>query len=155
MARVAEAKQLPMKLEEISHDDWLVGGLAALLALDLLFLPWNHISVSSGAQSVSLTSTATGSPEGWLGTLALVGVLALGADLLLGWLSPHTELPTIGDSRARTRLMLVEIATGLLAFKLLLHLGSAGGSGFWIAMALCAALLYAGRRTQTLEPASR
>ncbi len=29
-----------MRTDALSREDWLVGGLALLLAIDLLFLPW-------------------------------------------------------------------------------------------------------------------
>ena len=43
-----------MNLENVTRDDWIVGGLALLLAISLLFFPWFSISVSIGAFSGSL-----------------------------------------------------------------------------------------------------
>jgi hypothetical protein len=140
-----------MIAEKLSQDDLIVAGVAVLLIFDLLFLPWFDLDVVAGAQSVSITSTATGAPDGWLGVLALLAVVALVADLAIERLSPHTQLPTIRGSRAATRVALAWIAAGLLAFKLLIHIDSAGGIGFWGALVLTGGLVYMTRRVQELE----
>ncbi len=95
-----------MRLDKLSQDDWIVAGVAILLVFDLLFLPWFDQTISAGAQSVSITSTATGAPDGWLGVLALLAVVALLADLAIKRFSPQTQLPMIGGSRAATRTLL-------------------------------------------------
>jgi hypothetical protein len=138
-------------LEKFSQDDWIVGAVGVLLVLDLLFLPWSQQTISAGAQSVSISSTATGAPDGWLGVLGLLAVIALLVDLAIDRLSPHTQLPTIKGSRVATRTTLAWVAAGLLAFKLLIHFGSAGGIGFWGALFLTAGLVYMTRRVQQLE----
>jgi hypothetical protein len=140
-----------VSLDKLSQDDWIVAGVAILLVFDLLFLPWFDQTISAGAQSVSITSTATGAPDGWLGVLALLAVVALLADLAIERLSPQTQLPMIGGSRAATRTLLAWTGVGLLAFKLLIHLGSAGGIGFWGALLLGGGLVYMTRRVQELE----
>ncbi len=142
-------------MEDVSRDEWIVIALAVLLALDLLFLPWFQLSVTGGAVTVSISSTATGIPDGWLGVLAVVAVLALLADLAAERLSPHTHLPAIGGSRARTRMVLAVTAAGLLAFKFLIHLGSAGGLGFWGAILLAGGLVFTTHRVWQLEAARR
>ncbi len=130
-----------------------MGGLAVLLALDLLFLPWASLSVGSGAISISISSTATGTPDGWLGVLGLLAVLVLLADLVVDRVSPQTQLPSIRGSRAATREALAWAAAVLLGFKLLLHLGSAGGFGFWLAVVLTGGLVFMTRRVQQLQSA--
>lgn len=142
-------------MDSVSRDEWIVVALAVLLALDLLFLPWFELSIAAGAVSVSISSTATGTPDGWLGVLAVLAVVALLADVAAEQLSPHTELPSVGGSRARTRMLLALTAAGLLAFKLLIHLGSAGGLGFWGAVLLAGALVYTTHRVRQLEAARR
>lgn len=142
-----------MTPQPVLRDEWLVIALAALLALDLLFLPWFQVTIVGGGQAVPISDPATGTPDGWLGVLALLAVVALLADLGVERLSPHTELPAIGESRARTRLALALTAAGLLAFKLLIHLGSAGGTGFWGALLLAGGLVYSTYRLRRLEAA--
>lgn len=140
-----------MSLDKLSQDDWIVGAVAALLLLDLLFLPWFGETISAGAQTAPISDTATGAPDGWLGVLALLAVVFLLADLAIERLSPHTQLPMIRGSRAATRVALAWTAGGLLAFKLLIHFGSAGGIGFWGALLLTGGLVYMTRRVEQLE----
>jgi hypothetical protein len=136
-----------MNMENVSRDDWIVGGLALLLIIDLLFLPWFSISAGIGAFSVNVSSTATGAPDGWLGVLAVIAALALIADLGIERLSPQTTLPTIGGSRAQTRLVLTGITALFVILKFLFHIHfSLFGFGFWAAVVLTAALVFASLR---------
>jgi hypothetical protein len=147
-----------MSLDNMSRDDWIVGGLALLLAIDLLFLPWFSVSQGIGAFTVSYTSTATGYPDGWLGVLAVIVVIALLADIAVERLSPQTKVPIIGGSRATTRLGLAGVAAVLLFLKFIFHINhfSDLGFGFWAALVLTGALVYATLRVnqgQTIMPA--
>ena len=137
-----------MNVENLSTDDWVFGGVGLLLAIDLLFLPWFDISVFN----ISVTSTATGAPDGWLGVLALLAVIAAVADLAIERFSPHTTLPAIGASRTTTRFVLACIAAGLLALKFLFHIHfSLFGFGFWAAVVLAGAFVFlAARARQTI-----
>ncbi len=62
-----------MNVDNVSRDDWILGGLALLLVIDLLFLPWFSISVGP----LSATLTATGAPDGWPAVLAALVTIAL------------------------------------------------------------------------------
>src|ERR1700730_9685170 len=95
-----------VNLDNVSRDDWIVGGLALLLVIDLLFFPWFDISVGAGPFTVSATFTATGTPDGWLGVLGCLAALAVIADLAIERLSPQTQIPAIGGSRTTTRFAL-------------------------------------------------
>jgi hypothetical protein len=141
--------------ETVSRDEWIVAGLGVLLALDLLFLPWQEYTVTAGAQSVSISNTATGPPSGWLGVLALLAVVALLVDIAIERLSPHTQVPVIGRGRANTRYVLAVVAVALLAFKLLLNFGSAGGLGFLGVLVFGGALVWVSQRLHELETARR
>jgi hypothetical protein len=94
-----------MDLGKFTRDELIMTGVAFLLAIDLLFLPWFDISVGFGTFHVSAPSTATGSPDGWLGVLALLAALAVIADLALERLG-NVDLPSINGSRATARLVL-------------------------------------------------
>jgi hypothetical protein len=147
-----------MSLDNMSRDDWILGGLALLLAIDLLFLPWFSVTVGFGTFSISATSTATGDPDGWLGILAVIVIVALLADLAVERLSPQSQLPMIGGSRARTRLVLAAIAAVFLVLKFLFHINhfSDLGFGFWAAVVLTGGLVFAALRVsqgQTILPA--
>jgi uncharacterized membrane protein YedE/YeeE len=127
-----------MNLEAIKRDDWVLGGVALLLAIDLLFLPWFDVSIGP----ISFTSAATGAPDGWLGVLALLAAVGVVADLALERLSPQTQIPSIGASREMTRLVLAGAAGLFVALKLLFHVHfSLFGVGFWGAGVLAAGLV--------------
>jgi len=127
-----------MNLDEVRRDEWLLGGVALLLVIDLLFLPWFEVGIGP----ISITSTATGAPDGWLGVLAVLAAVALIADLAVERLSPQTRIPAVGGSRATTRLALAGIAGLFVALKLLFHIHfSLFGLGFWGAVVLTAVLV--------------
>ena len=71
-----------MNTANVSRDDWILGGVALLLIIDLLFLPWFSVSVAAGAFSATFSSTATGAPSGLLGILAVLALIAVGIGLL-------------------------------------------------------------------------
>ncbi len=132
-----------MNLDNVARDEMIVGGLAILLAICLLFLPWFDISVSVGAFSASATFSATGDPDGWLGILALLACLAIVADLAVEKLSPQTQIPAIGGSRPNTRFVLAAIAAGFVVLKFLFHIHfDLFGWGFYVTVIVTAALVY-------------
>jgi hypothetical protein len=128
-----------VKLESVSREDWIVGGLALLLLIDLLFLPW--FSYSFGPFSFSLT--ATDDPDGWLGILAVLALIVLLADLAIERLSPQTRLPAINNDRGHTRFIEACVVAAFVALKFLFHIHfSLFGFGFWAAVVLTIALVY-------------
>lgn len=142
-----------MNVDNFSRDDWILAGLALLLAIDLLFLPWFDITVSAGAFSVSATSTATGSPDGWLGILAVLAAVGVAVDVGLERLSPQTQVPAVSGSRTMTRFVLAAAAAGFVALKFLFHIHfSLFGFGFWAAVVLAAALVVFASRARQAAP---
>lgn len=137
-----------MNLDNVRRDDWIVGGLALLLVLDLLILAWFSfgatVTVGSTSISVGGSLTATDSPDGWLGVLAVISSLLILFDLGIELLSPGTAVPAIGGSRANTRLVLALATALFMGLKFLFHLGhfSNLGVGFWIGAVLVIALVY-------------
>jgi hypothetical protein len=128
-----------VNLENVTRDDWIVGGLALALAIFLLVLPWFDLSVGP----FSATLTATDGPDGWLGILAVIAALAVVADLAVERLSPQTQLPAIGESRTNTRFILAVVAAGFVALKFLFHIHfDLFGWGFYVNVILTAALVY-------------
>jgi hypothetical protein len=126
-------------MNEISRDDWVVGGLALLLVIALLLLPW----FSFGPYTLS----ATDGPDGWAAILAVLVGIAVIADLLIERLSPQTTVPNLGASRTETRFRLALIAAGFIGLKFLLHIHfSLFGFGFWASILLAAALVWATHR---------
>jgi hypothetical protein len=127
-------------LDKLSRDDMIVGGLALLLVIDLLFLPW--FSIGSGPFSVSLS--ATDGPDGWTGILAVIAAIAVLADLLVERLSPQTTVPNFGGNRTATRLRLAAVAAFFVALKFILHIHfNYFGFGFWVGIVLAALLVVA------------
>ena len=132
-----------MNLENVTRDDWIVGGLALLLAICLIILPWFDISVTVGAFSASATYSATSTPDGWLGILAFIAALAIVADLGIERLSPQTTLPAIGGSRTQTRFVLALVCAAFVVLKFLFHIHfSLFGWGFYVNIILTAALVW-------------
>ncbi len=132
-----------MNLDNVRRNDWIVGGIALVLAIDLLFFPWFHISVGVGSFTISADSTDTGSPDGWLGVLALLATLGVLVDLALERLSPQTQVPAVSGSRVMTRFVLALAAAGFMALKFLFHIHfSLFGWGFYLGVILVIALVY-------------
>lgn len=128
-----------MNLDNVSRDDWILSGLALLLVIDLLFLPWFSISVGP----FSASTTATGTPDGWLGILAVLAAIALIVDLAIERFSPGTALPNIRGSRTETRFVLACVTALFVALKFLFHIHfSYFGFGFYLGVILTVALVY-------------
>ncbi|HUA05271.1 MAG TPA: hypothetical protein VMB27_15305 [Solirubrobacteraceae bacterium] len=142
-----------MDVSKFSREELILAGVALLLAIDLLFLPWFDISVAFGGFHASATSTATGAPDGWLGVLAVLTLVALIADVAIERLSRGgVELPAINGSRATTRLVLAAVAAGFVALKFLFHIHFGWfGIGFWVAVILTAALVVVAARARDAE----
>ncbi len=128
-----------MNTDNFSREDWILGGIALVLIIDLLFLPWFSISIGV----FTATSTGTADPDGWLGVLAVLVAIALIVDLAIDRLSPETELPSIAGSRTQTRFVLALVTSTFIALKFLfnIHLNQFG-VGFWAAIVLTGALVY-------------
>ena len=135
-----------MNFEGVSRNDWILGGVALLLAIDLLFLPWFSISLGP----FSATLTATDAPDGWLGILALLAALALIADLAVERISPGTAVPNIGGSRTQTRFVLAAVAGLFVTLKFLFHIHfSDFGFGFYAAVVLTVGLVWMAYRARS------
>jgi hypothetical protein len=123
----------------LTRDDKIIAGVALLLVIDLLFLPW--FDISAGPFSVSLT--ATDAPSGWAGILAVLAAIALIVDLAIERMSPETKLPSVGGSRVQTRLVLAGIVALFVFLKFILNIHfSDFGIGFWLGVILTAGLVY-------------
>jgi hypothetical protein len=143
--------------DRVKREDWVVGGLALLLVIDLLELPWHEVAggTVSGILLPSISNRATGPPDGLFAVLAVLATLAIIFDLLFEHVSPDTQIPAIEGSRTLTRFVLAGAAAGLLAVKFILNLNEIGdlGSGFWFGAVVAAALVYAAMKAWQAEPA--
>ncbi len=127
-----------MNLEQVQREDWIVGGLALLLAIFLLILPWFDLSVGP----FSATFSATSAPDGWLGVLAFIAAIAIVVDLAIERLSPQTQVPML-NSRAHTRFILAIAVAAFVVLKFLFHIHfSLFGWGFYVDVIVTAALVF-------------
>jgi hypothetical protein len=129
-------------LDNVTNEDWIVGGVALAVAIFLVILPW--FDAGSGLFSVSLS--ATSAPDGWLGILAFLASLSVAADLALERFAPHIQVPAIGGSRTNTRFILSVTTAAFVALKFLFHIHFTGivsfAWGFYIDIIATAALVY-------------
>jgi hypothetical protein len=130
-----------VNVENVSRDDWIIGGLALLLVITLLFFPWYHIGFSLGVVSASLNRAAASSPYAIWGILAVITSLLLLADLAFERLAPQTNVPAISNSRTTTRMVLAAVTALLLVIKFFAHVGSFGW-GFFVALITLGALCF-------------
>ncbi|HEV3055151.1 MAG TPA: hypothetical protein VGX45_10900 [Solirubrobacteraceae bacterium] len=131
-----------MSLE--GRDSWIVAGLALLLVIDLLFLPW--FSADCGP-FISCSLSATDAPDGWLAILAVITGLSLVADIGIEHFSPQTTVPMLGGSRGTTRFILAIATAVFVALKFLFHIHfSLFGFGFWAGAVLTIALVFSAVR---------
>ncbi len=128
-----------MNLDNVTREEQLLGGLALLLAIFLLILPWFDVSVGP----FSATFSATSAPDGWLGILAFIAALAIIADLAIERFSPQTQIPAVG-TRTNTRFILAVAAAAFLLLKFLFHINhfSDLGWGFYVDVIVTAAVVY-------------
>jgi hypothetical protein len=132
-----------VNLDNVSRQDWIVGGLALLLTICLFALPWFDISVSFGGVTLGGTLTATDGPDGWTGILAALAAIAVIADLGVERFAPQVQVPMIRGSREQTRFVLAAIAAGFTALKFVFHIHfSLFGWGFYATVIVAAALVY-------------
>jgi hypothetical protein len=143
-------------VDKARREDWIVAGLALLLVIDLLELPWHTIGgvTISGISLPSISDPATGPPAALLGVLAVLASLAVLLDVVVEHLSPETSIPSIGGNRSLTRYLLAIAAAACIGLKFVLHLTQIGnlGVGFWFGAPLAAALVYATRKARRDEP---
>lgn len=138
-----------MDWKKLSNADRWVAVSALLLAVDLLVLPWIDVSVGP----ISVTSAGTGSPDGFLGVVALLMALAVAVDLVLERLT-DVKLPDLPVGHDRARFLAAATALGLLILKLILHPHpSYLGAGCWVGVALGAVLALVAYRSTRHEPA--
>jgi hypothetical protein len=132
--------------ENFTKDDWILVGIAALLVIDLLFLPWFSITIGP----FTVTATATSDPDGWLGVLSVLTSILLIADVALERMSPQTRVPALRGSRTETRFVLACAAAAFVALKFLFHIHfDLFGIGFWAGIILSAGLVYVASRART------
>jgi hypothetical protein len=128
----------------ITRDDRIVAGLALLLFIAVLALPWLKLTqhTATGPLFTEPTNrTAIEAPNGIVGVLAAIALAWLLFDFCMQRFLPDKKIPTLRDGRTM-RLVLAAVAVALLVLKLLLHASDLTW-GFIVAAILAVALLYA------------
>ena len=110
-----------MNLENVTRDDWIVGGLALVLAIFLLVLPWFDISVRGAVLGHPRTATRRSRRVAWHPRRS-----SRRSRWSPIWRSSvcrrRPRCPAIGDSRTNTRFVLAVVAAGFVALKFLFHI---------------------------------
>lgn len=131
-----------MNLESVRRDDWILAAVAIVLVIALLAFPWFNVGL--GLFSVDLSATDT--PDGWCGILAVIALLLLVVDLGLERLAPEVTVPAVSNSRTMTRFVLAVVAAFFVALKFLLHIHFSGPAsfawGFYVIVILTVAVVY-------------
>jgi hypothetical protein len=136
-------------LSKMRTPDWILGGCALVLIIDLLFFPWHKISYSFFGVSDSVTRSGVESPNAFWGILALLLAVAVIVIIVLRRLTT-VQLPDLPISWADA-LFFGSIATlAVLLLKLVLETSSLGW-GCWLAILLAAGMVYGGFATKQVE----
>ncbi len=130
-------------LKKLSLGERIMGAAGLFLLIDLLFLPWHRISVGlPGIARITETRSGVQSPNGWLGLLAFVIVVALVAQLINKEFT-LVPLPEIPVSWGRADLLGSGAVAALLLVKLVMETDFLG-YGAWLAIVAAGAMVYGG-----------
>ena len=135
-----------MDLSKMRVPDWILGGCALVLIIDLLFFPWHSIDLGPFGD---VNRSATESPNGFWGILALLLALVVLVVVILRRLTtvnlPELPIPW-GDA-----LFYGAIATlVVLLIKLIAETDSLG-FGAWLGILLGAGMVYGGFATKQAD----
>jgi hypothetical protein len=141
-----------MDWKKLTSLDRIVIAAGVLLVIDLLAIPWIDVSVGP----ISVTSAGTGSPDGFLGVLALLFALGTVLSVVLERFTT-VRLPSLPISSggkwigtAHVRSLAALVALVLIVLKFVLHLHpSYLGAGCWAALILGIVLVVSTRRSRT------
>lgn len=132
-----------MDLKKLSLGERIIGAAGLFLMLDLLFLPWHRVSIGiPGIARITESRSALQSPNGFLGLLAFLVVVALVARLVISQFT-KIELPEIPMSWGRAELLAAAGAAALLLLKLVMETNFLS-VGAWLAILGAGALVYGG-----------
>lgn len=132
-----------MDLSKMRTPDWILGGCAALLFIDLIAFPWHNIDFGGGIAGIDVPSvkrTAVQSPNSFWGLLALLLAIALVAVVVIRRLTT-TKLPDLPISWNDATFYGAIAALALLLLKLIIETSSLGW-GCWLGILLAAGAVY-------------
>ena len=142
-----------MDLSKMRTPDWILGGCALVLVIDLLFFPWHKIDYNFGPLgSGSSSRSGIQSPNSFWGVLALLLAIAILAVVIIRRLTT-VKLPDLPISWGDA-LFYGAIATlVLLLIKLIVETNSLG-FGSYLGIVLAAGLVYGGFTTKQVDGSS-
>jgi len=132
--------------------DWILGGCALVLIIDLLFLPWHKIDFDFGpllGSAGSVKRTAVQSPNAFWGWLALLLAIAVLAVVIIRRLTT-VKLPEIPISWADATFYGAIAALAFLVLKLIVETSSLG-YGSYLGILLAAGMVYGGFEARKLD----
>ena len=129
-----------MDFSKLTLGDKILGGCAIVLVIDLLFLPWHHVSYSGFGVSVSENRSAVQSPNSFWGWLAMLVLLAIIGTTIVRRLT-ETELPETPRPMAELTFYAAIGVLVLLVLKLIIET-DALGFGAYLAILLAGGMVY-------------
>ncbi len=139
-----------MDLSKMRTPDWILGGCALALIIDLLFLPWHKIDIDFGPLgSASDSRSAIQSPNSFWGVLALLLAIAVLAVVIIRRLTT-VNLPDLPISWTDA-LFYGSIATLVLLLIKLIAETDFLGFGAYLGILLAGGLVYGAFATKQLD----
>jgi hypothetical protein len=129
-------REVLVDLSKMRTPDWILGGCALVLIIDLLFFPWHKVDIDFGPLGGdSFTRTGIESPNAFWGILALLLAIAILAVVIVRRLTT-AKLPDLPISWSDAVFYAAIAALALLVLKLIIETDSLGfGSYFGILLA--------------------
>lgn len=143
-----------MDLSKMRTPDWILGGCALVLIIDLLFFPWHKIDFGLSALGVggSIKRTAVQSPNAFWGILALLVAIAILAVVIIRRLTT-VKLPDLPISWTDATFYATIATLALLLLKLVIETSSLG-FGSYFGILLAAGMVYGGFASKQADQAA-
>jgi hypothetical protein len=135
-------------LNKLTMGEKIIAGAGILLVVDLLFLPWHDIDFGFG----SVSRSATESPNGFYGLLALLLTIAIIVVLALRNFT-DAKLPDLPVPWPQAIFYACLAVLALLVIKLIVETDFLG-FGAWLGLLLAAAMAYGGFQLSKEAPAT-
>ena len=129
-----------MDLSKLTNGDKILGGSAIALVVVLVFLPWQSRRVDGYRRSFTYSHRAIEAPNGWLGVLALLLVLAILTITILRRFT-DVDLPAPPRPWGEVTWIAAQGVVALLLLKVIFGTEDLG-LGCYLAILLAGAMVY-------------